>query len=321
MANNTNSSVGVNTIRQIHSKEKIKKSWFRTAADSDQFVGWVFTLPFLVLWGWWFFYPFIESFIRSFQDVNFAALNEAKFIGFGNYIKILKDPQFYRAVLNSLKIVIIAVPIQTILGLIMALLVNQKIKGKGLFRTVFFIPYITSQIAITTVFMMLFKEGTFVTKFFSIFGFGNTTWFADTHYALLFVCILFIFQQAGFSMIVYLSALQEVSKELYEASEMDGASKWNQFRFITVPSLKPITFFVVSVSTILGFQIYDQIAAISRYGALGSPAGATSTVVTYFYQHGIRYMNIGYGSAAVILFFFIIMFVTFLQKKFLDEKE
>ncbi|PLS10386.1 carbohydrate ABC transporter permease [Neobacillus cucumis] len=307
----------------IHTKHKqtIKTSWLRTAADSDQFIGWVFTMPFLILWGWWFFYPFLESFIRSFQDVNFTALDQAKFIGLGNYTKILHDPEFYKAVWNSLKIVIIAVPVQTILGLIMAMLVNQKIKAKGLFRTIFFIPYITSQIAVTTVFMMLFKQGTFVTKFFGLFGFGNTTWFADPHYALLFVCILFIFQQAGFSMIVYLSALQEISRELYEASEIDGASKWNQFRYITVPSLKPITFFVVSVSTILGFQIYDQIAAISRYGALGSPAGATSTVVTYFYQHGIRYMNIGYGSAAVILFFFIIMFVTFLQKKFLDEKE
>ncbi len=104
-------------------------------------------------------------------------------------------------------------------------------------------------------------------------------------------------------MIVYLSGLQEVPKDLYEAGQMDGASKWAQFRYITVPYLKPITFFIVSVATILGFQIYDQIAAISRYGALGSPAGATSTVVTYFYQHGIRYMNIGYGSAAVVLFF------------------
>lgn len=318
---NRGSTGEINLNVQLKEKEKIKKSWLRTAADSDPFIGWAFTLPFLVLWGWWFFYPFLESFIRSFQEVNFTALNEAKFIGLGNYINILQDPEFFQAVWNSLKIVLIAVPIQTTLGIVMALLVNQKLKGKGLFRTVFFIPYITSQIAITTVFMMLFKQDTFVTKFFVLFGFGNTTWFADTQYALLFVCILFIFQMAGFSMIVYLSALQEIPRELFEASEIDGASKWNQFRFITIPSLKPITFFVVSVSTILGFQIYDQIAAISRYGALGSPAGATSTVVTYFYQHGIRYMNIGYGSAAVILFFFIIMFVTFLQKKVLDEKE
>jgi len=302
-------------------KAKTRQSWFNSLTNSDQFVGLVFTLPFLVLWAWWFLYPFVESVVRSFQDANFADLSSAKFIGLQNYFNILKDDQFYQAVYHSLKIVIIAVPIQTILGLLMAILVNQKIKGKGLFRTLFFIPYISSQIAITTIFMMLFKEGTLVTKFFSVFGFDNVTWFADTRYALLFVSILFIFQQSGFSMIVYLSALQEVSKELYEAADMDGATKWAKFRYITVPILKPITFFVISVSTILGFQIYDQIAAISRYGALGSPAGATSTVVTYFYQHGIRYMDIGYGSAAVILFFFIIMFITFLQKKLLDEKE
>lgn len=310
-----------NNSSPIHINDHNKQPWYRSFTDSDSMVGWLFTLPFLILWGWWFFYPFVESFIRSFQDVSFAALDQAKFIGLDNYVNILKDPEFFRAVLHSLQIVLIAVPIQTILGLFMAVLVNQKIKGKGIFRTVFFIPYITSQIAVTTVFMMLFKQGTFVTNFFGMFGFGNTTWFADTSYALIFVAILFIFQQAGFSMIVYLSALQEVPKDLYEAGDIDGASKWEKFRYITVPYLKPISFFVISVSTILGFQIYDQIAAISRYGALGSPAGATSTVVTYFYQHGIRYMNIGYGSAAVVLFFLIIMLITFLQKKFLDEKE
>nr|WP_232228331.1 sugar ABC transporter permease [Paenibacillus sp. J14] len=300
---------------------KNRQSVFRSMADSDLTLGWLFTLPFLLLWAWWFLYPFIQSFVRSFQDANFASLDQAKFIGLSNYVEILHDREFFRALLHSLEIVVVSIPLQTILGLFLALLVNQKLKGKGIFRTVFFLPYITSQIAITTVFMMLFKQGTFLTNFFGSLGFGNVTWYADTKYALLFVCILFIFQQAGFTMIVYLSGLQEIPKDLYEASEIDGASKWNKFRYITVPSLKPVTFFIVSVSTIAGFQIYDQIAAISRYGSLGTPAGATSTVVTYFYQHGIRYMNIGYGSAAVVLFFIIIMLITYLQKKFLDGKE
>lgn len=300
---------------------KNRQSVFRSMADSDLTLGWLFTLPFLLLWAWWFLYPFIQSFVRSFQDANFASLDQAKFIGLSNYVEILHDREFFRALLHSLEIMVVSIPLQTILGLFLALLVNQKLKGKGIFRTVFFLPYITSQIAITTVFMMLFKQGTFLTNFFGSLGFGNVTWYADTKYALLFVCILFIFQQAGFTMIVYLSGLQEIPKDLYEASEIDGASKWNKFRYITVPSLKPVTFFIVSVSTIAGFQIYDQIAAISRYGSLGTPAGATSTVVTYFYQHGIRYMNIGYGSAAVVLFFIIIMLITYLQKKFLDGKE
>jgi multiple sugar transport system permease protein len=313
-------SNGIKAAAELRRDNKGSQSLFRKLFDSDMSVGWLFSLPFLILWAWWFFYPFLQSFIRSFQDANFAALDEAKFIGFQNYVKILQDPEFYRAVIHSLEIVLIAVPVQTLIGLLMAILVNQKIKGKGIFRTVFFIPYITSQIAITTVFMMLFKKGTFVTEFFGLFGFGNVTWFADTNYALMFVAILFIFQQCGFTMIVYLSGLQEVPKDLYEAGQIDGASKWAQFRYITVPFLKPITFFIVSVATILGFQIFDQIAAISRYGALGSPAGATNTVVTYFYQHGIRYMNIGYGSAAVVLFFIIIMIITYLQKKLLDEK-
>lgn len=127
--------------------------------------------------------------------------------------------------------------------------------------------------------------------------------------------------QIGFFMIIYLAGLQDVPRELYEAATVDGANSLNKFLHITVPSLKPVTFFVVTVATIYSFQIYDQVAAISRYGVLGQPAGRTSTLITYFMQHGIRYMEIGYGCAAVVLFTLIILFVTFIQKKLLGREE
>jgi multiple sugar transport system permease protein len=121
-------------------------------------------------------------------------------------------------------------------------------------------------------------------------------------------------------MIIYLAGLQDIPRELYEAATVDGANPLRKFIHITVPSLRPVTFFVVTVTTIYSFQIYDQVAAISRYGVLGQPAGRTSTLITYFMQHGIRYMEIGYGSAAVVIFTLIILAITYIQKLLLVKE-
>ena len=123
-------------------------------------------------------------------------------------------------------------------------------------------------------------------------------------------------------MIIYIAGLQTIPIELYEAATVDGASGFIKFLRITVPMLKPVTFFIVSVGTINAFQIFDQIAAISRYGQLGSPAKSTTTLITYFYTYGIRYTDdMGLGCASVIVFMLIILGVTLIQKKLLEEKE
>lgn len=284
--------------------------------DSDHFVGWLFVTPFLLIWSFWFFRPFLVSLGRSFQDVSFMNLAAARFIWFGNYLNILTDPDFHAAVLHSLTIVIFAVPIQSALALLIAMALNKKILGRGVFRTVYSVPYIVSPIAVATVFMVLFRRDQFIVRLLAtVLGTPNVTWFADINLALPFVILMFIWQQSGFFMIIYLAGLQGIPSDLYEAATVDGANALQKFFYITVPSLKPVTYFVVTVGTIFAFQIFDQIAAISRYGNLGSPAGATTTVITYFYQHGIRYMDIGRGSAAVVIFVLIIMTVTAIQKK------
>lgn len=294
---------------------------FRIAKESDTLVGLFFIFPFIALWFIWFFLPFMQSFIRSFQNANFIDLNAAEFIGFTNYINILKDKEFHSALLHSVIIVAVSVPIITILSLLIALAVNQNIAAKGLFRTIYVVPYITSPIAAATVFMVLFRKDNLMANVMTVFGFPNTTWFSDVNLALFFVIILFIWWQIGFFMIIYLAGLQDVPKELYEAATVDGAGSFRKFMSITVPTLKPVTFFVVTVVTIYAFQIYDQVAAISRYGVLGQPAGRTTTIITYFMQHGIRYMEIGYGCAAVVIFTLIILAVTFIQKKLLGKED
>jgi multiple sugar transport system permease protein len=303
--------------------KKVRKS-ISQKGDSDTVTALLFTAPFLLLWIAWFFYPFMQSFLLSFQDFDFINPGAAKFIGLGNYIKLFSDnPEFLQAIYHSILIVVVAVPVQTILALIIAMALNTKIHGRAFFRTIYVIPNITSGIAAATIFMILFRQDYPVTKILSIiFRLPGETWIASAKLALPFIIILYIWQQVGFYMIIYLAGLQDVPQELYEACTVDGANALQQFIHVTVPMLRPVTFFIVSVGTINAFQVFDQVAAISRYGVLGSPAGATSTLITYFYQHGIRYTaDMGLGCASVIVFLMIILAVTYLQKKFLDDKE
>lgn len=296
---------------------------FSTIIDSDPVTAYLFLLPFLLLWLIWFFYPFIQSFLISFQKFDFMQMENAKYIGLDNYrVLFVGNKEFLDAIVHTLIIVAAAVPSQTILALILAVLMNQPIKGKAVYRAIYLIPNITSSIAATSVFMILFRKDMIFAKAFSYLGFVNDTWTAKPEYALLFIIMLYVWQQIGFFMIIYLAGLQTIPHEPYEAATVDGANALKKFLYITVPALKPITFFIVSIGTINAFQIFDQVAAISRYGQLGSPAKSTTTLITYFYTYGIRYTDdMGLGCASVIVFMFIILGVTLLQKRVLEGKE
>jgi multiple sugar transport system permease protein len=303
---------------------KVKKKALDRLKGSDFIIAYLFLMPFLVLWIVWFLYPFIQSFLISFQSFDFSMMEKARYIGLDNYKKLLfENNEFLTAIKHTVIIVIIAVPIQTVLSLLLAIALNNEgIRGKGILRTIYVIPNIISGIAAATVFMVLFRQDALFAKAFSFIGFPNDTWTARPDIALIFVGILYIWQQIGFYMIIYLSGLQTIPAELYEAATMDGANGLKKFLHVTIPMLKPVTFFITTLGTILGFQIFDQIAAISRYGQLGSPVDSTTTLITYFYTHGIRYPDeMGLGCASVILFLFIILGITFIQKRLLDEKE
>lgn len=304
-------------------ERRARPGGIRRLGDSDILIGLLFVAPFLILWTVWFFYPFIQSFLISFQQFDFSQMDKAKFIGLQNYKTLfVNNPEFLSAIGHTMVIVAVAVPVQTILALILAITLNGRIAGRGIFRTIYIVPNVISGIAAATVFMILFRKNYLLANFFSLFGFENKTWTADPDVALLFIIILYIWQQVGFYMIIYLSGLQTVPKELYEAATVDGATGFRKFLNVTVPMLKPVTFFVVSYGTIQAFQIFDQIAAISRYGKLGSPADSTTTLITYFFTHGRVYPDeMGLGSASVVVFLFIILAITLLQRKLLEEKE
>ena len=171
------------------------------------------------------------------------------------------------------------------------------------------------------VFMHLFVKDSAVTVFFSRLGVENVTWYASIHLVMPFISILFIWQMVGFYTVYYLAGIQTIPAQVYEAAVIDGAGKWKTFRYITLPLLKPTTYLVVVYAIIQAFKVYDQIAAIcgGAGGGLGSPAGASSTLLTYFYMNSFNYYKVGYGCAVAIVLLLIIVAVNLIQNRITDS--
>lgn len=287
---------------------------------SEYITGILFVVPILLSMGIWFYYPVFRAFLFSLQDINLLQPAKARFVGLNNYIQTLGDPNFVNSLLVSLKVVLTGVPVIILLSLIIAVNLNAISKLKGFFRSLYYIPSITSSIAITIVFMYLMVQNSAFVKFFSkLFGLPNESWYANVKTALPFLCILVIWKSIGFYVIIYLAGLQTIPAELYESGIVDGAGGMQKFFYITLPLLKPTTF-LVSVQAFLGLmQIFDEPYAIARSAPLGTPAGTTSTVIVYFYNEAFRFYRAGYGSAAAFIIFAILLAVSILQKTLFEK--
>lgn len=288
----------------------------------EEITGMLFVAPVLILMGIWFYYPMAKAFIYSLHDISFLNPDNAKFIGFDNYFKLMHNDKFLNSIKISFALSAIAVPMQTCLALVIASMLNGIKRFKGGFRTLYYLPYITSTIAVTTVFMYLFVQKTgLAVKFLSKFGFSDVSWFADVNLALPFLIILTVWTYVGFYVVIYLTGLQSIPNEVYEAAVVDGANPIQRFFYITVPMLRPTTFLVVMSGIIFTLQIFDQPFAIARGTSPGGPAGATTTMIVYFYKQAFVFNKAGYGSAAAFIIFLIIISISIVQKKFLDKEE
>lgn len=286
-----------------------------TLAQRDYVAGYLFVAPILILMGIWFYYPVVKSLTLSFQDVNFLNIDNAEFVGFGNFKELFADASFRQAARNTVVITAVCVPVLLVLSFIVAYNIENLLRGKGIYRTLYYIPAVTSAVAMTTSVMYLFVErGVIPTLFHKLFGLPNVTWPADTRLALSFVCILVIWKNLGFFVVMFITGLKSVSSEILEAAEVDGASKRQKLIYIIIPQLRPTTILVLSLSTIWCMQCFDEPFTLAKLGAVvGSPAGTTSTVVTFFYSQTFRFFRPGYGSAAAFVIFIVLMGVSILQ--------
>jgi multiple sugar transport system permease protein len=281
----------------------------------------LFIAPAAILWIWWFAYPAIRSLILSFYDYNYIRTAGNQFVGLANYAKLFTDRTFKQSFWHSCQMVLVCVPVQTCLSLLFAVLLDTEFRGRSVIRTIFYAPYVISAIAVATVFMYLYGQDAPLTNLFSaLFGLENKGWFANMKLALPLVMIMFVWQQTGFYMIMYLAGLDSIPSELNEAAEIDGANRLQLFFHITRPMLRPTTYLVVTYGIITAFQVFDQMSAIAGTGVLGSPGGALNTMVTFFYQNSFKYGKVGYGSAAVVVLFILIFTITLLQRMFVERE-
>jgi multiple sugar transport system permease protein len=302
----------------------ISGSWRRSPARVRRDWGAAYALlaPAAALLGVWFVYPIVDTVVLSFQQVNLFHFSERTYVGLTNFDQLWADPAFHHSLFITMVFVLLVVPAQTVLALALASVLQSVGAGKTFFRTAYFLPYMTSTVAVTTVFMKLFVEGGPLAASISrVFGVPDTTWYAEPNFALPFLVIVYVYMYIGLYVVVFVGGIENVPVELHEAAKVDGAGAFQRLRFVTVPSVRPYVFFVIVAGFIQAVQIFDQAYVIASNGAiLGSPAGATATLVIFLYQQAFRLNNLGYGSAAAVILLVIVFAGTALTRRLLPER-
>ncbi|AJY76513.1 sugar ABC transporter permease [Paenibacillus beijingensis] len=283
------------TVMKWHRKEKI--------------AGLLFIAPNLLGILLFFVIPALFSLGMMFTDYKFAN-PKYHFVGLDNFKKLFTDDIFYTSLKNT-TIFLAAVPVSLVIAFVIALLLNRSVYLKGLLRAMFFMPYITSGVAIAFVWMLLFQptEGP-VNNFLRGIGIANPPgWFSTTDTSMYAIDIIWVWFILGYNMIIYLAALQEISEELIEAARIDGARKWTYITRIVWPLVSPTTFLLLVTGLIMSLKTFGIIQAITQ----GGPSNSTTIVSLYVYRTAFSYYEMGYASAVSWVLFAIILAITLLQ--------
>lgn len=256
--------------------------------------------------------PVLMAFFTSLQEWN--ALRPPQFIGIDNFTRLADDPAFRQAFLNTLKLLALIVPAEVALALAVAAMLNQPLRGRGLYRVIFFLPVVTSTVAASIVWSSVFQPRYGVlSRLLEPFGLGETRWLVEPGLVLIPIAVVAIWQRLGFDMVLFLAGLQTIPLELYEAARIDGANRWQRFLHVTLPLLSPTTFLVIVLAVINGFQIFDQVYVMTLRIVPGGVGGSATTLSYYLYRRAFTFSEYGYASAIALVLFLMILVVTLFQ--------
>jgi multiple sugar transport system permease protein len=255
--------------------------------------------------------PIIATFVLSLADWNFVqGFKGIKWIGFDNFTRLFGEETFRISLRNNI-VFLLTVPIYLAVSMALAILINKHVYLKSYFKVAFFMPYISSIVAVAIVWQVLFHPSSGpVNQFLMAIGFDNPPkWIADPSFALGSVMMISVWISIGFNMIVYMAGLQSIPKDLYEAADIDGANAWVQLRHITIPMLSPTTFFLLITGIISSFKVFDLIAVMTA----GGPMRSTSMLVWYLYDEAFVSLRVGYASSVAVVLFACVLAITALQ--------
>jgi multiple sugar transport system permease protein len=279
-----------------------------------------FVAPALILLLVFIVLPFLLAIALSLSNLRMGSPLPLEFVGWREYARILVDPSFLRALANNAVFATVVVPLQTLLALGLALLLNHPLRGIAIFRGLFFLPVIFPLSLVAVVWVLLLAPGpdglvNALLAAVSLGAWAPRDFLNDPAWALLAVMVVSVWQGVGFQMIVLLAGLQGIARELYEAAQIDGASAWQRFRYVTLPQLRNPLVFVVIVTSILSFRVFDQVRVMTQ----GGPNDASTTVIFEAVQAAFDRAQVARGSAMAVVFFLIVLLLALLQRRLLPQ--
>jgi len=273
-------------------------------------MGYVFITPTILLFTIFTLLPIAIALFLSFT--NYDVISQSQWVGLENYQWLKWDGVLWQSFRNVLFYSVVYVPLNIVFSLGLSLLLNQKWNGTKVFRTMYYLPTVTSAVAASLVwFWLLNPEFGLINQLLRFVGISGPAWLAQTETAMLSIVMVTLWMTIGTNMVIYLAGLQGIPEYLYESARLDGANPWNCFRYITWPSLRPTTFFVSTMSIIGALQIFDQAYVLTQ----GGPANSTKTVVYHIYQTGFNQLEMGYASAQAFVLASAILVSTLLNIK------
>ncbi len=256
--------------------------------------------------------PVLMAFATSLNKWN--AIKPAEFIGLANFERMLQDERFWQALGNTGKIALFSIPAEIIIALGVALLLNQKLAGRSIFRTAYFAPVVTSVVAASVVWTWIFQPRYgLLAAILEPFGLRDTAWLTRPGLVLIPITAVTVWQRIGFDMVLLLAGLQAIPRVLYEAATIDGATRRQRLRYITLPMLSSTTFLIITLSVISTFQIFDQVFIMTARTMPGGVQGSATTMAFYLYERAFTKNEYGYASALALALFVIILTLTVLQ--------
>jgi len=261
--------------------------------------------------------PILLTFGLAFTNARLISPVPAKFIGIDNFVRLFGSATFWKSLLNTVIFAIVIVPVQSGLALVLALLVNAKVRGTNFFRTVYFLPVVTSMVVVSMLWLFMYQQNGLINALLGRLGIVGPDWLGDPRTALFALIVMSAWQAMGFHMVIWLSGLQTIPGELYEAASLDGASTWQQFAYVTWPGLLQTRTFILITITIAAFSLFTQVNVMTQ----GGPLDSTSTVVFQAVRTGFQQQQTGYASSISLVFFVIVLAVSLVQRYLTRDKE